>query len=161
MLAGALVLVLAAAGCGGDDADAVLGVQHAWARTTPPGATNGVVYFELTTAVDDRLTGVSVDPSVAASAGLHESMGGSGGGAMPGMPGMDGSGDGTMTMTPLASVDVDAGSPLVLEPGGRHVMLEGLVAGLRAGDVVHLVLHLEVESDVEVDAVVADNPPGG
>ena len=60
---GALVLAAAVlAGCGSSDGTRVstITVTGAWARPTPPGATNGVVYFDVVSPVDDELTAVSV-----------------------------------------------------------------------------------------------------
>jgi len=56
-------------------------------------------------------------------------------------------------------VEVTAGEAVVFEPGGNHVMLEGLAASLERGDRFALTLDLATGEDVVVDVVVADNPP--
>ena len=47
-----------------------------------------------------------------------------------------------------------AGERLVLEPGGTHIMLMGLVSPLVAGQRVPLTLRFEVAGEVAVEAVV-------
>ena len=69
--------------------DGELTMTGAWARTSPMMASNGAIYMEITNATDadDALLSVSVDPSIAATAELHETraaggdMGGDMGGA--------------------------------------------------------------------------------
>jgi copper(I)-binding protein len=51
-------------------------------------------------------------------------------------------------MRPVESIDVDAGSRTVLEPGGKHIMLMGLKQPLVAGE--HFPLTLEFEQGGEV-----------
>lgn len=69
MLALALALAVAG-GCGDEPAPKVttLTVTGAWARSTPPEATNGVLYLTVTGPSDDVLVGVSVPAAVAAAA---------------------------------------------------------------------------------------------
>ena len=155
----AVVAGLFAAACGSDVASpSVLSSAGAWARTTPPGATNGVVYLQITSPTDDAIGGASVPASVAGSAELHETMGAEGGAAMPNMPNMD-SGDGEMTMTPVDSVLLPAGEPVAFEPGGKHIMLVDLANPLTAGDHLALTLTLANGTTLPIDVVVADNAP--
>ncbi len=155
----AVVVGLLAAACGSDaDTTVALSSTGAWARTTPPGATNGVVYLQVISPTDDAIVGVSVPASVAASAELHETMGGDGGVAMPNMPNMD-SGDGQMTMTPVDSVLLPAGTRVAFEPGGTHIMLVDLARQLVAGDHLALTLALSSGATLPVDVVVSDNAP--
>jgi copper(I)-binding protein len=162
-----LVAVLAAmtiGGCGGGDGATVgdaLVVSGAWARTTPPGAVDGVAYLTIESPVDDRLLGASVPGSVAGSASIHESMllddgsEGHGGGAHHGGGETSGGGDDSFETT----VELPAGDPVAFEPGGRHVMLVGLVEPLRAGATVPITLTLEVAGEVTVEAEVSANAP--
>ncbi len=143
-----------------DDAVSNLTVRGAWARTTPPGASSGVAYLRVISPVDDELTGVSVPPTVAGAAAMHETMSATdtGGGAMAGMDHSD-SNDGAMVMVPLDMVALPAGRWVLFEPGGRHVMLTDLVAPLGAGEHVILTLRFAHHEPIAVDVEVADNAP--
>lgn len=50
---------------------------------------------------------------------------------------------GVMTMRPMPRLDLPAGKPVQLEPGGYHVMLMDLKQPLKPGDVVPITLKLE------------------
>ena len=102
-----------------------LEVSNAWARATPGKAENGAAYLTIQSPTPDRL--LSVASPVAKKAELH-SM------SMEGM---------VMKMRPLASVDIPAGQPVTLKPGGQHVMLLGLDAPLREGQSFPLTLTFE------------------
>jgi periplasmic copper chaperone A len=159
LVAAAVAAGLLATACGsGPNAPAALSATGAWARTTPPGATNGVVYMQIVSPVDDAIVAVSVPASVAASAELHETMGADGGAAMPNMPNMA-SGDGQMTMTPVDSVPLPAGTPVAFEPGGKHIMLVDLLAPLTEGQHLTLTATLKSGTTLPVDVVVANNEP--
>jgi copper(I)-binding protein len=181
------------AGCGGDDsspdpttttaaaaessatqvaATGEITVDGAWARTSPSMATAGAVYLEITngTDTDDALVGVSVDPSVAATAELHETAmaeddedqdGPTGGEAMSqdGTDGHAGSGGGMMTMKPVEEIPVPAGATVVLGPGGYHVMLIDLAEPLAAGGSIEITLELAVAGEMVVEAEVRDTAP--
>jgi periplasmic copper chaperone A len=92
-----------------------LEVADAWARATPGGAQTAVVYLTIRSPVADRLVGVSTP--VAAKAEVHTMT----------MAGM------VMKMRPLPALDIPAGKPVALAPGGLHIMLERLKGPLRQG----------------------------
>ncbi len=119
--------------------DPAIGVSHAWARATVPGAANGAVYLTLTNrgGADDEL--VSLASPAAAAVQLHSES-------------MDG---GVMRMRPLAALDIKAGDHLVLAPGGDHVMLIGLKAPLRAGDHFPMTLTFAKAGSESVEVTVA------
>lgn len=119
-------------------------VSRQWARTSPAGATTGVAYFTVTSPTDDRLIGVAVDRGVAMMAQLHESTMGT---------------DGQMSMQPAAAVELKAGTPLVLQPGGYHVMLMQLAAPLVKGGTVTLTLTFEKAGTLAFDVPVLDEAP--
>jgi copper(I)-binding protein len=112
-------------------------VTQAWARATPGKAENGAAYLTLQSAAADRLTSVST--SVAKKAELHTSS-------------MEGN---VMKMRPLAGVDLPAGQPVTLKPGGTHIMLLGLSEPLQAGKSFPLTLHFEKAGDRNVTVAVA------
>jgi copper(I)-binding protein len=158
LLLAATMLPLAA--CGSDSGAAPvteLTATGAWARTTPPGATNGVVYVTVASPIDDSIVAASVPAEVAAAAELHESMGGGNTSPMPNMPEM--ATDGQMTMEPIDSVPLAAGLPVSFEPGGKHIMLTGLAAPLVAGDTFSITFTLQSGATLPVTVTVADNAP--
>ena len=102
-----------------------LEVSNAWARATPGKAENGAAYLTIQSPTPDRL--LSVSTPVAKKAELHTM-------SMEGM---------VMKMRPLADLDIPAGQPVTLKPGGQHVMLLGLDAPLREGQSFPLTLTFE------------------
>jgi len=117
-----------------------LDVTNAWARATPAKAENGVAFLTIRTSTPDRL--VSVASPVAKKAELHTME----------MAGM------VMKMRPLAGLDIPAGQPVTLKPGGEHIMLMGLNGPLREGQSFPLTLTFEKAGAREV--TVAVEKPG-
>jgi copper(I)-binding protein len=169
----ALALVGAACGDDGDDAgggDASVTVEDVWARTSPAAQANGAVYMVVTGGdVDDALVGVSVPPSVADRAELHEtaqddaSTGEMGEGEMGTDGSATGEGAGTttmaggmMTMREVERIDVPAGTVVRLEPGGHHVMLLELAAPLEIGQEIPVTLTFAGAGTVAVTAEVRE-----
>jgi copper(I)-binding protein len=122
-------------------ADAGLSVERAWARPAAVGQM-GVVYLTVKdTGAPDRLVGVRTP--VANDAQLHESK-------------MAGD---VMEMRAVQAVPVTPGQPLVLAPGGYHIMLVGLKQPLKVGDSVPLTLIFEKAGSVAATASVQRDPP--
>lgn len=111
-------------------------VKDAWARATPGKAENGAAYLTIVSPVANRLTGVST--SEANTAELHSMT-------------MEG---GVMKMRPLAGIDLPAGQPVALKPGGMHVMLMGLKQPLKQGETFALTLSFEKGGSKEVSVTV-------
>ncbi|MEY4606019.1 MAG: hypothetical protein RLY45_779 [Actinomycetota bacterium] len=149
-----VVVVSALVSCGSESDSHSVTVEGAWARTSPMDSANGAAYFSITSNTDDALIGVSVDASVAARAELHESVM-AGGGMESGttMP------MGEMTMRRVDSIELEAGTPVELKPGGYHVMLLDLAEPLSAGRTITLTLALESGDSVEVEVPVRDGAP--
>jgi periplasmic copper chaperone A len=123
-------------------------VSDAWARATPPHAATGAAYLTLTSPAADTLVGVS--SPVAAEAELHSMT-------------MEGN---VMHMRPVeGGLDLPAGKPVTLAPGGTHVMLMGLRAPLKQGQgvMLHLTFRNAPPEDVtaRVEALGAKGPPAG
>jgi copper(I)-binding protein len=102
-----------------------LEVDNAWAGATPGKAENGAAYVTITSPTADRL--VSASTPVAKKAELHTM-------SMQGM---------VMKMRPISGVDIPAGQPVSLKPGGEHIMLMGLNQPLREGQSFPLTLDFE------------------
>ena len=117
-----------------------LEVTNAWARATPGKAENGAAYLTIQSPTPDRL--VAVSSPAAKKAELHTM-------SMEGM---------VMKMRPLAGLDIPAGQPVTLKPGGQHIMLEGLNAPLREGQSFPLTLTFEKAGSRTV--TVAVEKPG-
>ena len=131
-------LVLATAGIALADEAPRIDVTGAWSRATAPGARVGVVYMTIDTRGDaDRL--VALESAVAERAEIHE---------------MHEEG-GAMRMRKAGPpFDLDNAAPLVLEPGGLHVMLMGLTQPLVAGTSHTLTLVFENAGRVPVEVAV-------
>ncbi len=100
-------------------------VTNAWARATPGKAENGAAYLTIQSPTADRL--VAASTPVAKKTELHTmSMSG-----------------GVMQMRPVAGIDIPAGQPVTLKPGGEHVMLLGLNHSLQVGQSFPLTLTFE------------------
>jgi copper(I)-binding protein len=100
-------------------------VNNAWARATPGNAENGAAYVTIQSPTADRL--VSASSPIAKKAELHTM-------SMQGM---------VMNMRPLSQLDIPAGQPVTLKPGGEHIMLMGLNHPLREGQSFPLTLNFE------------------
>ena len=102
-----------------------LEVNNAWAGATPGKAENGAAYVTIQSPTADRL--VSASTPVAKKTELHTM-------SMQGM---------VMKMRPVSGVDILAGQPVSLKPGGEHIMLMGLKQPLREGQSFPLTLDFE------------------
>lgn len=102
-----------------------LEVNNAWAAATPGKAENGAAYVTIQSPTADRL--VSASSPVAKKAELHTM-------SMQGM---------VMKMRPIAGLDIPAGQPVTLKPGGEHIMLIGLNQPLQEGRSFPLTLDFE------------------
>ena len=153
--------------CGGDSessdatppASVQVGVEiaGAWARTSPMEVTLGAAYMTITSDVDDELTDVSVDPSIAATAEIHEMV-------MAEMSDMSSDttmsmGSGEMVMQEVESIAIPAGETVELKPGGYHIMLIDLAAPLETGQEFDIVLTFANAGEVTVTVVVGDTAP--
>ena len=120
-----------------------LEVADAWARATPGGAQNAVVFLTIRSPVADRL--VAVSTPAAATAAVHEMT----------MTGM------VMKMRRLSELEIPAAKPVRLQPGGRHIMLEGLKAPLRQGQSFVLDLRFAKAGARQVTVAVASAGASG
>lgn len=120
-----------------------LEVNHAWARATPGKSDIGAAYLTIRSPTADRLVGASTP--VAKEAQLHTMT----------MSGM------VMKMRPLAAVNIPAGQPIALAPGGVHVMLIGLKSPLKPGQSFPLTLTFAKAGKRTVDVAVEPVGAGG
>jgi copper(I)-binding protein len=116
-------------------------VKGAFARASAMStAKAGAVYLTLLNqgGAADRL--MAVTTGAAMSAEIHETL-------------ME---DGVAKMRPVEVFDVPAGGSVELKPGGYHIMLMGLKAPLKKGDMIMLQLKFEHAGLVDVMAHVGD-----
>jgi periplasmic copper chaperone A len=158
LLAAALTVAVATGGlaaCGGDDDGAGLDISGAWARTSPAMADAGAAYLTIASDEAVSIVAAEVDPAVAGVVELHE--------VVP----VDGDmhsgdmadGEMAMTMQEVASIDIEAGDSVRLEPGGLHVMLLELPTPLETGAEFDLTLVLDDGSEIVVPVEVRDSAP--
>jgi copper(I)-binding protein len=115
----------------------LLRVENAWARATPGRSETGVAYVTIQSPTADRL--VTMSTPVAKKAELHTME----------MSGM------IMKMRPIGGIDIPAGQPVTLSPGGMHIMLIGLKEPLKAGQSFPLTLSFEKAGKRTVNIAIA------
>ncbi len=115
-----------------------MAVEHAWARATPKAATTGAAYVTLVNngTGDDRLVGASTP--VAEKVQFHSET----------------NENGVMKMRQLLTLDVSPAAPVVLKPGGIHMMLVGLKQQLKEGQALPLTLTFEKAGSIGTTARV-------
>ena len=132
----------------GDLSAGTLTLHQAWARASIGSAKAGAAYLTIVNKGDevDRL--LSVETPAAKVAQLHTNL----------------MKDGIMKMRRVQAVEIASGEPVVLRPGGLHIMLMGLKAPLQEGETFPLVLTFEnagpIEIPVKVEAPTAMEPTG-
>jgi periplasmic copper chaperone A len=113
-----------------------LRVENAWSRVAAAGRV-GVVYLTIVdSGAPDRLTAVA--SPVSATAGLHESF----------------DDHGVAKMRSVGALPVEPGKPVMLAPGGYHIMLTGLKQPLNRGDEFPVTLIFEKAGQVTATVTV-------
>jgi len=119
------IAVLAAAALLAAAAHAQVTVDKPWVRTTVAQQTTTAAYLTITSAQGGKL--VSASSPVAAAVDVHE---------------MKMAGD-MMKMRAVDALALPAGKPVEFKPNGYHLMMTGLKAPVKAGDVVPIKLVVE------------------
>jgi len=148
---------LVAAGCGSDDG---VSVDKPWARSSPMMANAGAVYMDLSSGDDDRLVGVSVDPSIAGVVEIHET-------APVDVDTDDTSDDsaedegmpGAMMMQEVGEIILPGGETVSLQPGGYHIMLLDIAGPLEVGQKFDITLTFENSGEQVVEVEVLEQAP--
>lgn len=111
-----------------------IAVQEAWVREPAAGQTTVAVYATVVNGTDHEVTLLEATSPLTGDVSVHETMI---------------AGDGTMSMGEQDSgVRIEAGTSFVLEPGGTHVMLEGVDA-------------VDLQAPVEVTFAFGDGSDAG
>lgn len=105
--------------------DLQVSIKDPWVRATVPQQTATGAFMQLTAPQAARL--VEARSPVAAQAEIHEMK-------------MEGN---VMRMRAMPALELAAGRPVELKPGGWHIMLTGLKAPVKVGDAVPLTLVFE------------------
>lgn len=136
-----LAASLLLAACSGGNSGEII-ARDAWARPVPEAAPTSAIFMTLSneTDTDDRLTAVVV--SGCETTELHQTS-------------MNG---GVMSMAPVDSIELPAGTETVLEPGGLHVMCIGVAGGLEAGSESEMTLRFQTAEPLETSFVVGEGP---
>ena len=113
-------------------------VLSPWARATPGGATVAGAFLEIRAApgADDRL--VTVRSAVSPTIELHDHV----------------SDGGVMKMRRVDAIPVSGTTPVVLKPGGLHIMMFNITAPLKEGDAVDFTLVFEKAGEMKISAKV-------
>ena len=101
-------------------------VKDAWVRAPAPGQKVAAAYMELVSRGNSMVL-IGVASPVAGRVELHSTT----------------VEDGVMKMRPAGNIELPAGKPVKLAPGGLHVMLMDLKQPLRPGDKVPLALTVQ------------------
>lgn len=122
-----------------DGAKSPLSVITPWARATPGGVTIGAAYLKIksTSASGDRLVGAMSPRSGRVELHTHSVE------------------NGVTKMRKVDGFDLGKDRPLVMAPGGHHIMLFDLKAPLKAGEMLPLTLTFEKAGAITVEAKVA------
>jgi hypothetical protein len=116
----------------------------------------GAVYMSISSKDGDELTDVSVDPSIAAMAQIHEMVMAT---ADTSMSMTSDAPTGEMVMQEVDSVVIDAGGSVDLMPGGYHIMLMEIAAPLELGAKFDVTLTFATAGKITVVAEVRDEAP--
>ena len=105
----------------------ILEFHDAWARATAPGQSSGAMYVTIVNrgGTDDRLLGVTASRPGIVTIHASETL------------------DGVARMRMVRSLPIPAKATVALEPGGTHVMLDGMTTPLVVGERVELTLRFE------------------
>jgi copper(I)-binding protein len=121
-----------------------IAVSGQWARTSPMATDMGAAYMTINSNLDDELLSAKVDMSVAMMTEVHETVMGD---------------DGSMKMQEVEKIDIIAGTPTELKPGGYHVMLMQVIEPLKTGSTISVTLTFAKAGDVVVEVPVQEEAP--
>ena len=132
-----IVIVLAVAFTACEEREG-LGFEDFWVQPTTGDITAAYITIKNPGQISDTLLEVRCE--VAGVASIHETR----------------HEQGMMRMRPLENLPIPARSQVVMQPGGFHIMLEGLDHALQAGEVVNLRLRFENMGEITLPVTVED-----
>ena len=122
-----------------------IAVNHPWSKPTPPLSEYGVAYFNGSNSgpADDILLEIKIPDEIAKSASIHDVI-------------HDGE---MMRMREVINgKKIPAGNTIKFQPGGSHIMLEGLPKPLKLDDKFTIELVFANAGNVPVEIWVEDTP---
>ncbi len=122
-----------------------LTIKHPWAQASTGLANAGAAYLEI---MNDGKTPdllIAVDTPVAEHVQLHAHL-------------IEG---GVALMRPIEAIEVSPGAPVILQPGGLHVMLMGLKSRLVEGDQFSLSLTFQRAGTISISVPIKASNLGG
>nr|WP_312477351.1 copper chaperone PCu(A)C [Achromobacter ruhlandii] len=135
-----ILLVTFVLSIGAANAEPAVAVDDAWVRATVPTQQATGAFMRLTSPANAKLVGAKSPAAKVVE--VHEM-------AMQ---------NDVMKMRQVPAIDLPAGTPVDLKPGGYHIMLMGLTHQLNAGDKIPVTLIFEntakQQSDITVQAEV-------
>ena len=120
-------------------------VDHPWSKPTPPLSKYGVAYFNISNSgqKDDTLLEIKIPGEIAKSASIHDVI-------------HDGE---MMRMREVINgKKIPRGSTIKFQPGGSHIMLEGLPKPLKLDDKFTIELVFANAGNVPVEIWIEDAP---
>ena len=111
-------------------------ISGAWVRATSLGQEVGAGYMTLTSTEDTTL--LNAEASVAGSVEIHSMT----------------MNNGVMKMRMLENLELKAGKPVDLAPGGFHLMLFDLKSPLKEGEKVEFKLHFKTAKGERVQTII-------
>lgn len=121
-----------------------LQIIHPWAKPSLKGVPNGAAYMAISNTGDSDDVLVSVSSGVAENVELHT---------------MEMT-DGVMRMRPIeGGIKLPAHDTVLLEPGGKHIMLIGLKEPLAPGSRFDLTLTFERAGEHSIAGMVLESAP--
>ncbi|MGY2464277.1 copper chaperone PCu(A)C [Vreelandella sulfidaeris] len=119
-------------------------IAHPFATPTPPGASNGAAYVDIT-ALSAPVTLMGASSPASDTVELHEMQ-------------MDGD---MMQMRHVDEIHVEVGETTTMRPGGGlHLMLIGLAEPLKEGERFPLTLTFAEQGDVDIEVWVQSAQEG-
>lgn len=135
----AIVTTLALASCGEDDARVI--TEEGFIRLPASGSNMSAAYLSVVRGENDRLVGARIEGVDRTE--LHTVS----------------EDEGIMRMRQVDGYDLSAGEPLVLKPGGKHLMLIGIDEPLDEGDEREVTLLFESGAEETMTLKVKRQPP--
>lgn len=119
-------------------------IAHPFATPSPPGATNGAAYMDIT-AFSDPVTLIGASSPASKNVELHDMQ-------------MDGD---MMQMRHVGELRIEAGETYTMRPGGGfHLMLIGLTKPLTEGDRFPLTLTFAEQGEMNIEVWVQSAQEG-
>lgn len=120
-------------------------IESAYVRAVPPGQINSAAFMQLKNTGTQEISLIAASGDVAKNVELHTHI----------------QDDGVMKMRQISQINLPAGAPVTLQPGGMHIMLIGLTRNLTAGENIDLALKFSDGTEQTLQIPVKEIMPMG